>query len=292
MKKLKLQELAADLKADIDKLEAGALNANQLEKLVADARALHERLVIMHYLAQERLVKGKDTTEREQRVNFRLNAIHPGQTSLIDAIEELGDALEADPKPSKKQKKKAAKKDEAREEPPQSNESSAQMSIRIGMAGMPSNEEDEGQDEIHATEESGVKEHDAANQKSPSSDEEESTAQEEPATETEQEERSIPKEEGQSTPSSEQASLADKLRRTPVADLRKAISLNQKFQFIRELFDGESSRYDEVIDRMNGADDLPQAVKTLEEQVPQIRVKAEDDPVAATLLDLVERRFL
>jgi hypothetical protein len=290
MKKLKLQELAADLKADIDKLEAGALNANQLEKLVGDARALHERLVIMHYLAQERLVKGKDTTEREQRVNFRLNAIHPGQTSLIDAIEELSSAPET---PSRSKSTKKSKKKEVEEEAPREKkvqeetpeaEESAQMSIRIGLGGTPT---DDPEEEPQTEEETTAEEASSTEEAQDTPEAETPIAPEPTAAPAE-----APKAEAPKPAGTEKASLADKLRRTPVADLRKAISLNQKFQFIRELFNGESSRYDEVIDRINGADDLPEAVQTLEKHVPEIRVKAEDDPVAATLLDLVERRFL
>lgn len=45
--------------------------------------------------------------------------------------------------------------------------------------------------------------------------------------------------------------LAEKLEHKPIADLKDAISLNQRFQFSRELFKGNNQDYELAIDHLN-----------------------------------------
>jgi hypothetical protein len=45
--------------------------------------------------------------------------------------------------------------------------------------------------------------------------------------------------------------LAEKLEHKPIADLKEAISLNQRFQFSRELFKGNNQDYEIAIDHLN-----------------------------------------
>jgi len=49
----------------------------------------------------------------------------------------------------------------------------------------------------------------------------------------------------------EESTLADKMSRQPVNDLREIIGINEKFLFINELFNGDMSRYNKVIDELN-----------------------------------------
>lgn len=46
-------------------------------------------------------------------------------------------------------------------------------------------------------------------------------------------------------------SLADHMQLKPISDMKSAISLNEKFQFINELFEGSSDRYSEAINLLN-----------------------------------------
>jgi hypothetical protein len=45
--------------------------------------------------------------------------------------------------------------------------------------------------------------------------------------------------------------LADQIQLKPISDMKSAISLNEKFQFINELFEGSSDRYSEAINLLN-----------------------------------------
>lgn len=45
--------------------------------------------------------------------------------------------------------------------------------------------------------------------------------------------------------------LADKMNLVPISDIKSAIGINEKFQFINELFDGSSQQYNEAIALLN-----------------------------------------
>lgn len=263
MSKLKLHDLLAALQQDIDRLEEGDLHLSELQAATDHARTLYERLLVLNYLAQERLVKG----DREQtKMPFRLNAIHPGQTSLIDAIEEISKIDNKDEKPENRPKVEA-KQEELEEPEAKAERTKSSSALKFGEPTpeqMPESKE-RPQAPPEAEEASKVKS---------------------------QQSKEAPKAAKKSAAVSEEASLADKLRRSPVADLRKAISLNQKFQFIKSFFDGDAQSYDRLIDGVNGATDLNEALAKVQVHVPAIEEKAEEDEVAASLLDLVERRFL
>jgi hypothetical protein len=47
------------------------------------------------------------------------------------------------------------------------------------------------------------------------------------------------------------SSIADKMQKSQVNDLRQAIGINEKFLFINELFNGDLGRYNKVIDELN-----------------------------------------
>jgi hypothetical protein len=57
--------------------------------------------------------------------------------------------------------------------------------------------------------------------------------------------------------------LSSRLSRSAVTDLRKIINLNEKFMFIRDLFDGDKQRYEDTIRRINEATSRRQAEEFL-----------------------------
>jgi hypothetical protein len=85
----------------------------------------------------------------------------------------------------------------------------------------------------------------------------------------------------------EDKSLASKLQHTPIADLKKAISLNQKFQFISAFFGGNSQQYEALIEQLNTSINLDDAQGLIEKS---IGILDEEEPIAAMFLELVERR--
>lgn len=51
--------------------------------------------------------------------------------------------------------------------------------------------------------------------------------------------------------SSDEPSIADRMQKSQVIDLRQAIGINEKFLFINELFNGDMGRYNKAIDELN-----------------------------------------
>lgn len=83
-------------------------------------------------------------------------------------------------------------------------------------------------------------------------------------------------------------SLAQKLEHNPIDDLKRAISLNQRFQFSKELFKGNNQDYEVAIDKLNTAS-RDEAMNHLE----SLRKKyswSEESAVASDFVGLVERR--
>ena len=92
-------------------------------------------------------------------------------------------------------------------------------------------------------------------------------------------------------PKERPVSVADKMEHAPVADLRKAIALSQKFWFVAELFGGERDRYEKAIDALNGMESLAEAEAYLREEVTAKQAKAPGEEVATTFMELIQRRF-
>ena len=78
-----------------------------------------------------------------------------------------------------------------------------------------------------------------------------------------------------------------KIRTVPVNDLNKAIGINDRFYFIRELFNGEEESYRQTIFSLNNASSKEEATGILREAVKE---RADSEP-ALQLLELVERKL-
>lgn len=82
--------------------------------------------------------------------------------------------------------------------------------------------------------------------------------------------------------------LASKLQNKPVQDLKKAIGINDKFQFIRELFEGNAEMFASVLDHLNSLSSFDEAYRYINEQFSW----DEEDAVVMKFLELVNRRYL
>lgn len=87
-------------------------------------------------------------------------------------------------------------------------------------------------------------------------------------------------------------SLASKLERGPLESLKKAISLNQKFQFINELFAGESEQYDKAIKRIDKLGSSEEALDYTQKDLGSEHGWDLESDLVLQLVDLIERRFL
>ena len=260
-----LHQIAQELAAALERLEKGDLQLEEVGPLTDQARELYERLVALRYMAIERLVKPTEGKEG----GFRLNDIHPNQTSLIDAIEEVSKLEDVKKQPQVIQEQLFAPSfEEVEEEEPVVFEEEVPEEI---------------EEELPETKEPEI-EH----------EEPEVLLQEEvPAEEPKVEEPEVVATETKhALQQDEDDSLAQKLRKTPIDDLRKAIGLNQKFLLINELFGGDADTYNASVDQLNGASNHIEATNWIDSE---LRGQFEWDNESTTVqefLDLVERRFL
>jgi hypothetical protein len=82
--------------------------------------------------------------------------------------------------------------------------------------------------------------------------------------------------------------LAAKHENTAITDLKKAISLNQRFQFSKELFKGNNQEYEMAIDKLNNSN-REEAMKQLE----NLRSKfawTNENLITQDFVSLIERR--
>lgn len=85
--------------------------------------------------------------------------------------------------------------------------------------------------------------------------------------------------------------VADKLEQAPVADLRKAIALSQKFWFVAEMFGGDRKRYEDALDALNAMANMEQARAYMADEVLAKLAKPPGEEVVHSFTELLQRRF-
>lgn len=80
------------------------------------------------------------------------------------------------------------------------------------------------------------------------------------------------------------------IQMSPIADLRTAIGLNDKFQFANELFAGQMKEYDIALQHLNGADGMEPAMNYFNSLQQLYSWDMENDTVKR-LQTLVQRRY-
>ena len=86
-------------------------------------------------------------------------------------------------------------------------------------------------------------------------------------------------------------SVSEKLQHKKISDLKAAIGINEKFQFINELFEGNMKEYNVAIDQINNFISRSEAESYLA-NLQEVYKWSDENPIAANFLELVERRFL
>ena len=88
------------------------------------------------------------------------------------------------------------------------------------------------------------------------------------------------------------ASLSSKLQKNPINDLPKAIGINERFLFIKELFNNDSKAYAEAIKKLNGLQNFAEADHILHEELAvKYNWKPESNAVQS-FLELIQRRYI
>jgi len=84
--------------------------------------------------------------------------------------------------------------------------------------------------------------------------------------------------------------LGEKFQQTKIADLTKAMSINDKFLFIRELFKNKSEEFSHAIHTLNKCENIEEAFDTMEGLKKQYFWDSTSSAYLA-LCDLVRRKF-
>ena len=81
--------------------------------------------------------------------------------------------------------------------------------------------------------------------------------------------------------------IASKFHDQPIPDISTAIGINEKFRYIRELFDGNSTLYNKTIDDLNNVGSEADAISYLQENFSW----DPEEKLAKRLLDLTRRKL-
>ncbi len=87
--------------------------------------------------------------------------------------------------------------------------------------------------------------------------------------------------------SSGSGGLGDKLSANPIQSITAALGLNEKFELINELFDGNKQLFDRTLEVLNAADDFNEAVAYLDQQFNWDM----ENPYVVRLLGLLKRKL-
>jgi len=85
-------------------------------------------------------------------------------------------------------------------------------------------------------------------------------------------------------------SVVEKLSHQKITDLKSVIGINEKFQFINELFEGNMKEYTVALDQINNFSSLGEAVNYLA-NLKAVYKWSPDNPIATQFTELVERKF-
>lgn len=89
----------------------------------------------------------------------------------------------------------------------------------------------------------------------------------------------------------EKHDLASKMQQTPIHDLKKAISINKKFEFINQLYKGDHEAYAKSIHYINGLSNGAEA-NTFFNNLKKQFGWDEENKLYLELADMVKRRFM
>jgi hypothetical protein len=316
-----LEDLVGDLGEGLRKLRAGALEPEELDPLVVDARELCDRLILLRFKAHEFSYEvrkkapqgGLDdaAADRQPVRPFRIGAAY--QTSLIDAIEEVSreqaeqaeearrsagvpelfDAVAsgAESPTTPLVAPDVTATPEATPEAVETPEAAGPTEEPAAMTAEPDQEEQAEQAEVADTNDA-PDEVVATGEPEPAA--EESMA---PVTDTvgaagaDQPESTAEAPTMVQTEDAAPASLAEKMERQPIKDLRKAFSLVEKYECIKMLFADDAVEFNRVLDALEEAGTYELALHWLGQQVPSFGDWDSEDPVVMRFLERVERRY-
>jgi hypothetical protein len=88
------------------------------------------------------------------------------------------------------------------------------------------------------------------------------------------------------------SSLSSKLQMNPISDLTKAIGLNEKFLYIKELFKNDSNAFSEAVSKLNSFHNLAEAEHYLFDELSEKFYWDKKSETVAKFFELVQRRYI
>lgn len=87
-------------------------------------------------------------------------------------------------------------------------------------------------------------------------------------------------------------SLASKLKKTKIDDLKSAVALNQRFLFSNELFGGNMEAFNRALNELNHLENMDEALRYIDLQLSKNYNWKKDSETVVDFLSLIERRFI
>ncbi len=297
-----MKDLIQAVQANVEKIESGALNDQELSSLIDNTRELYDRLVILRYKAFESQVKGEELDKQ-----IRVEDVHePAQ------VVETPEPLKEEPKDLNvpEEKESSAETSESQEKAEENSDGGADL-----FGGFRLNFTDEPKEKPKASKPAfkpapGRQESiPMPDQPLPFNNPNPPKPVDEPKIEDVVEEE-VPVEDKNQTNLIDEIStapvslndklaanqsgdnLAKKLSMQPIADLKTAIGINQKFLFMNDLFKGEHDDFHKAIDNINNMDSINDAQAYISDSLMSKYDWDMDSVSVQNFLGLVERRFL
>ena len=277
-----LEDLVGDLGEGLRKLRAGELEPEELTPLVIDARELCDRLTLLRFKAHEFSYEVRrkapeggvddNLADRQPVRPFRIGAAY--QTSLIDAIEEVS-----------REQAEQAEEQRRKEGTPELFDAPQGPAAELEMDKEPTSGTEIVTPGVDAEPELPPTPHDdpvVMQEEAMQPQVEEVT--DEPATVASAASHRLEQ-------SLEAPSLAEHMERQPIADLRSAFSLVEKYECIKMLFDEDAVEFNRVLEALEDAGTYELALHWLGQHVEASKAWDREDSVVMRFLERVERRY-
>ena len=271
---MRLKELSEELHTNINELLSGNMSPEQTQHLVELCSELYEKLIVLRFKAFTETItpaeKMQAVLETSEPIKIDTTPVSTppelaNQVNLIDAIKEVEQGPSEDANALQDSTKDAnAVQDSSKDVAQDSTKDVAQDSTKDA-----SQEEDEDEEIVFQL-----------------------ISNDEPAIEA-------PK--GEVKPmvslndtfkenANQQATIAKKLEGSPISDLKKNISLNQRFQFCKDLFKGNNQEYEVTLEKLNNTnrDEAIRVLQTLKDKYSW----NPDSMAVKDFTDLVTRRYM
>lgn len=263
--------IAEKLYSYSEKLENGTLSGDEILMLTDLSREFYERMIVLRFKTVEESVENTPEPEVEEA------AIEPVLQTPVEPVKV--DAPEiSEEKEAESEAAVAQNTEEVIEEAPE--EKTEEKTINTDNVELPEPDID-----IAPFEKSEVQEEPAATYGPSVSPNQISLI--DSIEEIKQMEQSL-----NETFKHENPTLAQKLHRKPIRDLKSAVTINQKFQFISHLFDKDADAFNKAIDRLNGCATYLEADEYIQNTLINTYDWDMKSPPAKEMMDLVERKFL